>query len=558
MPPSAEEANGILLDAAAVITECLPYATADGEQQFQAALANANSPETSWAELKTMLPGRDTPLDLLDTMSAEWLLSHQWWLLRILERHSNTYLVQSAALRAIKKLGAEWVLEHALTLVLERMTDVNQVNGAWASNAHAVRTAALQVLAILPASRLLTKFDAIMAAMLHDEESCVRAAAIDVFSALGSSQVHDAWNEYIGRKCIVERMPAVLSRLVDTGAGVRLAALQLLDKLPSSILQTHASTIRQHVRSDDWDADEEQDSSGDAAHSAQLKQQRSAARRAVLGRLHDWPLFDWLDSDMLTMVALATRDSLCTLAILAGSSRRLHSIITTLLAELKEPLHILKRSPVIAQHFPNLRTSSGVNFAAETFSSEELSSLVRAFPCVPSMKGLTFREVEFREAALPTLLAGIVGDDNMARRLPYLRLLDCSIADGGLVALAHSLVHLRGLTHLDLTMSSFSLEGGGEGQSEARHQFICAWRRTNLERWKATGCTPTESWCKVCDGTYVFDGSDLSFSCSYSSQCVAEGLQILDPDRFGGICLGLGRSVSDWLANAEPPEDEEW
>ena len=66
--PSEEEANGILLEAAAVIAECLPFATADGEQQLRAALSRSAAPELSWSELSTPIPpsaGKETPLELL-------------------------------------------------------------------------------------------------------------------------------------------------------------------------------------------------------------------------------------------------------------------------------------------------------------------------------------------------------------------------------------------------------------------------------------------------------------------------------------------------------------
>ena len=105
-------------------------------------------------------------------------------MLRILERHGSTYLVLSAALRALCKLGAQWVNDHALTLVLERLADVNEANGAWQSNAQAVRAAALRVLGLFSLGKHVDK---ITHSMLQDEHSTVRAAAVNAMDAAESA-----------------------------------------------------------------------------------------------------------------------------------------------------------------------------------------------------------------------------------------------------------------------------------------------------------------------------------------------------------------------------------
>ena len=134
------------------------------------------------------------------------------------------------------------------------------------------------------------------------------------------------------------------------------------------------------------------------------------------------------------------------------------------------------------------------------------------------------------------MLDGLVRDSSMARRLERLEFHDSAIAKGDLIALARSLPHLTGLRYLSLDKSI------DDPSHEVRHDFKLAWRRVNLERWKAAGCKPAQSWCKVCDETYSFAGSDLTFRCSRSDDCVAEGLQELGPVEFGGIHL-LGWSM---------------
>lgn len=446
--------------------------------------------------------------ELLANMPAEWVLSHQALLLQTLQRHGSTYIVQAGVCRALRQLGAEWLEEHTFgcrssatlarqsryggaaglcngdcrsqcTIVMERLADRDEPDGAWRINAAQVRIAALDVLGVVAARPFSFRhIRTIESVLLNDDNASVRAAALTAVRSYFSAGRIGEWHSPT-RKWL----PIVLSRLLDTGPGVRLAALELLATLPAPLLQMHAPAIRSPLRCHDWDADEENDLDEGGEVLETLKQQRAAARKAVLDRLHDSALFDWLDSDFIVMVGRSLRDAPYALAVLSGSSQRLLVILRGQLAEIRAPLEVAMRSPDVSSDFPHVSRVWSANFSDQEFSAVDCFLLASAFPSLPHLRYLGFIRVGFGMAALPALLTGIVDvaeETDLASRLDTLVLHTCHFATTGnqaqaMTALAQSLPLLRGLRNLDL-------QGSGEAPD-----VIQACDRVNRERLEAAG-----------------------------------------------------------------------
>ena len=85
--------------------------------------------------------------------------------------------------------------------------------------------------------------------------------------------------------------------------------------------------------SDAW-TDDEDPGAGQLEHS----------RNTVLRQLHDSALFDWLDDEAVRTVALLARDSMPALGVSASLSCRLNGLVRELIAKLKEPVKLLRRS----------------------------------------------------------------------------------------------------------------------------------------------------------------------------------------------------------------------
>jgi hypothetical protein len=446
--------------------------------------------------------------EVLDKMSAEWVLSHQESVLQVLQRHGSTYIVQASALRAIRKLGAEWLQEHVFscrssatrarqsryggragfcqlgcesqcTILMERLADRDEPDGAWAINAAQVRIAALEVLGAMSERRLCER--TLETIMLNDDHASVRASALMALRrCVGAGRIRQ-WHAHSGSWTTPEWMPSVLSRLVDAGPGVRLAALELLASLPASLLQMHAPRVRSPLRGCDWDADEEDDPKGGGDVLETLKQQRAAARKAVLDRLHDLPVFDWLDSDLIVLVGRFMRAAPHALSLFARCSRRLLESLRGLIAGLRAPLAIAMRSPDVSKRFPHVWGVHIANFSDQVFSAVDCSLLTCACPCLLHLNHLRFSRVSFQAAALSAWLTSVVDvaeETGFASRLESLTLYECSFADEAqaMGALAQALPLLTGLRRLDL-------KGSGDAADVMK-----ACHRVNIERLASAGC----------------------------------------------------------------------
>mmetsp|Transcript_3871 Transcript_3871/g.6440 ORF Transcript_3871/g.6440 Transcript_3871/m.6440 type:complete len:620 (+) Transcript_3871:168-2027(+) len=519
--------------------------------------------------------------ELLAKMPAEWVLSHKALLFQVLQRHGSTHIVQAATLRAIRQLGAEWLDEHAFgcrssatlarqsqyggpaghcnrecqnecTIVMERLADRDEPDGAWRINAAQVRIAALEVLGAVAARGFSFRYlDRIESVMLNDDHAGVRTAALvalrSFFSAKRIGEWHSPTRKYL---------PVVLSRLVDTGPGVRLAALELLTTLPASLLQMHAPAIRAHLRGRDWDADEEHEEGDGPEVLDKLKHQRATARKAVLGRLHDSTLFDWLSGDLIALVGRSLRDTPHALALLAGCSQRLHVTLRDQLSAIRAPFAVARRSTDVYNRFPHVNQVRCANFCDQVFSEGDCSLLALAFPCLTSLNALRFIRVSFHIAALPALLTSMVGvaeETGLASRLESLTLHKCQFPTNNplgqaqaMAALAQTISLFTGLRYLDL-------EGSGQAT-----EVINACDRVNKERLELAAChedrnactsqlrdrwyTPSWSWiwrCSSCNSPRVLSQSGSELSCSGSKvSCTTISVrdEVTQTD-YGGIQL---------------------
>jgi hypothetical protein len=558
------------------------------------------------------------PVDVLDQpellikMPAEWVLSHQALLLQVLKRHGSTHIVQAAALRAIKQLGATWLEKHALscrspttlarqarygcdavskwscdskcqsqcTIVMERLADRDEPGGAWAINAFQVRIAALEVVAevggLFGSFKHIGTFESVI---LNDDHPAVRAAALAALHSFIRAQWHT-----LARSNLAGRwLPIVMSRLVDTGPGVRLAALELLASLPASLLQMNAPALRTPLLAPDWDADEEEEGGEGGEVLERRRQQRATARRAVLDLLHDHRLFDWLDDELIRYVGR----SLCTapraLAGLSRCSRRLHVTLREQLSAMQASLFVAMRSSdvskAVSEGFLHLWSA---NFRDQILSHADCVLLALAFPCLPHLKCLRFIQVTFRAAALPALLTSIVDvaeETSLASRLETLMLRECQFATSGhaapvdqvmvdhaspvnhcqaqaMTTLAQSLPLLTGLTYLDLKGSGEATDviSACERVNKERLELASRSEHRNGSTSKSAGdrwYTPQWSWiwqCSSCESPRVLSQCGSELNCSRGkASCTSLSVhhEEITPEHYGGVELSCDGAAED-------------